>query len=182
MIPEDFEDRSREDVAYHEAGHAVFAHHVDIGIVALRPGVQGGCETDDKDWPDPVPPERGPELAAFCLAGFYAEDRRRGAMKRLYKPFWVFKEEVEGEAREYGMDPAEIPGDEPQAYDLLRTAAAGQLSSCGDLEACYEVACEMAARNTSLRWNQIEAVAQRFLQVADIMDGNEIGSCIENAK
>src|SRR5215216_711311 len=100
---DDFTDpRIRVGKCYHEAAHAVFAHHAGLEIhdVYVTPAGEGTCDLSLPDDPNPL---FAPELATVLLAAEYAEYRSWGTSKP--GTFEAFEEQIR---------------DDPESFDFPR--------------------------------------------------------------
>jgi hypothetical protein len=120
--------------------------------------------------------------AVGLFAAEYAVYQMRGeALPRKTFEKFVADAEVEiEEAESLGYDSDFSEPDDVRALRLLRRVASWRDNPWGDLEACYEAACSTAAQDLELRWPEIQAVAERLLEIG-YLDGDECVRIIEAA-
>jgi hypothetical protein len=124
--------------SYHEAAHAVFAHHAGLQIhgVYVTPAGEGTCEVGLPDDPNPL---FAPEVATVLLAGEYAEYRSWSTSKQ--GTFEAFEQQVRDDPEFF---------DFPRVRKRLECAAAAPDNPWGDLKECHRVASEATASNIVL--------------------------------
>jgi hypothetical protein len=194
----------RADFCYHEAAHAVFAVHAGLQIrrVYVTDELDGECVSAHPVEPYLW---QGIELAAEALAGEYAVCYRHGKEIRhkpfdelIEDASWAEEEAAFGDEEAINSDDvralrvlqrvAESPQTKAMMQQLeqqderLRNAELPPGAPprpdnppWDDVEKSYEIACEEAARNVQLWWDEIQAVAEKLME-AGYLDGVE---CLE---
>lgn len=171
------------DSSYHEAAHAVFHYeqfrvyrnlpvrYVSVGTEE-HPERHDFCATTTPANPDP---SMCLSQASNFIAAEYAVYKRRGeALPRLSLDEFVA---IVRDYEELGKDGQYDP-DEMAALAMLRKAADWPGNPWGDLESCYEMACDTAAINLEIWWPKIVAVAEEFSKMG-YLDGEEVVRLIE---
>lgn len=161
----DDREPTREDVCYHEAGHAVFYHHAGINVDFLQVEAEGWASTQ---WPTQPDPAKAVLLAAGSVASWYAEDRR-GGVSRPHMSFDDFMSYAQFEDEEHKQllawgAPVDRPPDSVLALEMLRLAADWPDNPWGELEDCYGEMCDTVDRGMEEWWAEIEIVAERVCE------------------
>ena len=169
---------------YHEAGHAVFCRragyrtrHVSVSTRA-RPDLPDRCRHDFPARP------KIPDVLAFLLismAGPYAEYRATHGEPMPHRPYGVFLECVEEDARDFEADFEEIPSGSMNALEMIRLATKGGEDARSVEEKLYVESCRQVAAHVEEFWPEIEAVAERLSEVG-YLEGEEVGRIIDGVR
>lgn len=159
-------EKSMKEARYHEAGHAVAAHHNGYTIKSVTATADEWCT----NWSRPAfgGPADAWRDACVTLSGQLADHVAAwGEMRpEPWEEFMGVAEEVrelEEEGDEYARD------DHLELLEVLEEMVA--YSSWGDtLEACYYEVVQDTRRLLSEYWSEVEAVA-RALELTGTLDG-----------
>jgi len=171
--------RTRRQICYHEAGHAVFYYHANLKINFVHvPGEGNVCA----EWPNHPHPEQAIDLAASCVAAWYTEARGRGETFP-HMSFEDFMAYAEAERADMQFAPLGLVSDSAEALDMLELAASRYANPQDKMSECYKAMCDTVDRNLEFWWPEIEALAKRVFVADDgYLEGNEVAGIIEAAR
>ncbi|MGH3145315.1 MAG: hypothetical protein ACRDTR_05885 [Rubrobacter sp.] len=170
-------ERRWPGVCHHEAAHAVFSYRANqpiayVTVESVAPGE--GPESVARvrySMGDPV--SIGITVAGI-LSGKYAQERAATGERKRHVPYEEFDQGFMDAIRTY-TPPAGIGEDELQASIALFSLGRD------NAQKVYDSACAVAAELVERWWDEIDAVANRLLEVGRI-DGAEVGRIIEGAR
>ncbi len=184
MTLDDTAQHSREDCAYHEASHAVYAHHA-ADLILGSVTIEGRAHTNLGGVPLSMPVymsrDERIEAAAMYLAGGYGLHRHHHGSTPQPVPFEAFVSRVKEASRQARVEIGWLTSDAARAYTLIELAATGAADRDKTRRACYAEVCGLALRYVSERWVQIETVAICLLR-RGTLESEEVAQLIEGVK
>lgn len=196
------------DTCYHEAAHAVFAYHAGLTIrrVYVTEELDGECVSAHPVEPLPwqgIPLAAGCLAGEYAVCHRHGKDiKHKPFDEQVEYAMWAEKEAEEFDDKE-ALDCDDVRAlrvlqrvaESPQTKAAMRqleqqieqqrnaelparAPPSPSIPPWEDVEKSYKLACEEAARNIELWWNEIQAVAEKLVEVGSL-DGDECVKLLE---
>lgn len=171
--------RTRRQICYHEAGHAVFQYRAGLKInYVCVPMGEGDVAAE---WPCKPTPEQAMKLAASCVAAWFAEAKYLG-VERQHMSFDDFYADADGE-RQFNEMLGTPPGRASDAAETLNMLEVAADHSQAVLPELYKEMCNEIDAGISEWWPEIKAVAEAVFEADNgYLDGEDTVQAIESVR